>query len=247
MTALHQFRLVALLEGSSYLLLLFVAMPLKYLAGLPLAVRLVGSLHGLLFLLFMVALARVARQRRWPLRRTAGRVRVLDYPVRDIRLRSVAAAGNRVRLAIPAGCRKVTSKAGQGLTDRSRRRRSNRRCGSPAALAGRDPRAFSESARRSRDAARRTGRPHGPGPPSNRGPETCGRQSPKRRCRCRGCLNRARRAWRRDRPAAGSTSLRPLCAAPMIAVRPSLLAWFGSSPRSSSIRTASRFSFTDRS
>jgi integral membrane protein len=70
MTALHQFRLVALLEGSSYLLLLFVAMPLKYLAGLPLAVRLVGSVHGLLFILFMVALARAARQRRWPLRRT---------------------------------------------------------------------------------------------------------------------------------------------------------------------------------
>ena len=43
LTALRQFRLVALLEGSSFLALLFIAMPLKYLAGLPLAVRIVGA------------------------------------------------------------------------------------------------------------------------------------------------------------------------------------------------------------
>jgi integral membrane protein len=66
MTALHQFRLVALLEGVSFLALLFIAMPLKYLAGLPLAVRVVGSVHGLLFLLFMAALYRAASERGWP-------------------------------------------------------------------------------------------------------------------------------------------------------------------------------------
>ena len=43
MTALRQLRLVALLEGTSFLVLLFIAMPLKYLAGLPLAVRIVGA------------------------------------------------------------------------------------------------------------------------------------------------------------------------------------------------------------
>ena len=56
MTALRQLRLVAFLEGSSFLVLLFIAMPLKYLAGLPLAVRVAGSVHGLLFLVFLAAL-----------------------------------------------------------------------------------------------------------------------------------------------------------------------------------------------
>ncbi len=42
-------RSVAFLEGLSYLLLLFVAMPLKYLGDLPLAVTVVGPIHGALF------------------------------------------------------------------------------------------------------------------------------------------------------------------------------------------------------
>lgn len=70
MTSLRQLRLVALLEGSSFLVLLFIAMPLKYLADLPLAVRVVGSVHGLLFLMFMAALYRTARERDWPRRRS---------------------------------------------------------------------------------------------------------------------------------------------------------------------------------
>jgi integral membrane protein len=70
MSVLRQLRLVALLEGASFLALLFVAMPLKYLAGLPLAVRIVGSVHGLLFLMFMAALYRAGREREWPLSRS---------------------------------------------------------------------------------------------------------------------------------------------------------------------------------
>ncbi|MFT5048745.1 MAG: integral membrane protein [Chlamydiales bacterium] len=42
-------RSAAILEGISYLLLLFVAMPLKYLADQPLPVRITGSIHGALF------------------------------------------------------------------------------------------------------------------------------------------------------------------------------------------------------
>jgi integral membrane protein len=70
-TALGQLRIVALLEGASFLILLFIAMPLKYLAGLPLAVRIVGSAHGLLFLVFMVALYRAHRERGWTVWRSA--------------------------------------------------------------------------------------------------------------------------------------------------------------------------------
>lgn len=56
-TLLARFRLIALLEGVSYLLLLFIAMPLKYLAGIPLAVRVVGMAHGVLFIAYAVLVA----------------------------------------------------------------------------------------------------------------------------------------------------------------------------------------------
>lgn len=69
MMSLQKLRLVAFLEGVSFLLLLFVAMPLKYFAGLPLAVRIVGLAHGLLFILFVIALLRAATGHKWPLRR----------------------------------------------------------------------------------------------------------------------------------------------------------------------------------
>jgi integral membrane protein len=69
LTALRQFRLVALAEGASFLVLLFVAMPLKYLFGLPLAVRIVGSVHGALFIVFVVALIRAGTARPWPFHR----------------------------------------------------------------------------------------------------------------------------------------------------------------------------------
>lgn len=43
-------------EGISYLLLLFVAMPLKYFANMPKAVSIAGMLHGALFVWLMFAL-----------------------------------------------------------------------------------------------------------------------------------------------------------------------------------------------
>jgi integral membrane protein len=66
---LRRFRWVAFLEGLSFVLLLFLAMPLKYWAGMPLAVRIVGSVHGLLFVAFIWALFEVATERGWPARR----------------------------------------------------------------------------------------------------------------------------------------------------------------------------------
>jgi len=66
---LRRFRWVAFLEGLSFVLLLFVAMPLKYYAGMPLAVRIVGGIHGLLFVAFLWALFEVTVERSWPARR----------------------------------------------------------------------------------------------------------------------------------------------------------------------------------
>ena len=48
------FRKIAFAEGVSFLVLLFIAMPLKYLAAIPIAVTIVGGLHGLLFIGFMI-------------------------------------------------------------------------------------------------------------------------------------------------------------------------------------------------
>ncbi len=64
-------RSVGLLEAVSFLLLLFVAMPLKYVWGMPQAVRIIGSVHGGLFVLFCFALWRVLNQTSWPLSRAA--------------------------------------------------------------------------------------------------------------------------------------------------------------------------------
>lgn len=57
------FRWVALLEGVSFLVLLGIAMPLKYLAGMPLAVRVVGLIHGVLFIAFVLLLGGLVLKR----------------------------------------------------------------------------------------------------------------------------------------------------------------------------------------
>jgi integral membrane protein len=54
------FRFVAFLEGVSYILLLFIAVPIKYLAHDPQYVKLLGMPHGLLFVAY-VALAFLLR------------------------------------------------------------------------------------------------------------------------------------------------------------------------------------------
>ncbi|MDX2092303.1 MAG: DUF3817 domain-containing protein [Kofleriaceae bacterium] len=64
-SALRRFRIVSLLEGLSYVGLLGVAMPLKYLAGQPEAVMHLGRVHGLLFVLFVIALIGVSSEQQW--------------------------------------------------------------------------------------------------------------------------------------------------------------------------------------
>lgn len=69
--SLTMLRMIGWAEGLSFLLLLGVAMPLKHLAGKPLAVRIVGMLHGVLFMAYVGTLLHVHLRARWPLGRTA--------------------------------------------------------------------------------------------------------------------------------------------------------------------------------
>ncbi len=62
-------RAVGFAEGCSFLLLLLVAMPLKYLAAEPRPVQVVGAVHGALWVLFLGLAAAVGRRRQWPLGR----------------------------------------------------------------------------------------------------------------------------------------------------------------------------------
>jgi len=53
MSQIRVFRMIALAEGVSFLTLLFIAMPMKYFMGMPEVVRVVGSIHGVLFVLYV--------------------------------------------------------------------------------------------------------------------------------------------------------------------------------------------------
>lgn len=91
-TVIRQLRLVGLVEGISFLVLLGIAMPLKYLAGLPMAVRIVGMAHGLLFILYMLALVHAQMTIGWPARRVLGLLLAAILPggtfLADARLRA---------------------------------------------------------------------------------------------------------------------------------------------------------------
>jgi integral membrane protein len=71
-TPIGRLRAIGMTEAASFLLLLGVAMPMKYLLGMPLAVRIVGMLHGVLFIAFCVALVMAWRDRKWEYDRPIG-------------------------------------------------------------------------------------------------------------------------------------------------------------------------------
>lgn len=65
-------RLLGRLEGLSYLLLLGIAMPMKYMMGIPMATKVVGWPHGVLFMLYVVVALRFARKYELSASLTAG-------------------------------------------------------------------------------------------------------------------------------------------------------------------------------
>jgi len=73
-SSIGRLRLLGLLEGLSLLLLVGVAVPLKYLSGDPSLVRAIGPVHGLLFLLFVLNTLRVGVEHRWRFSTTTWKV-----------------------------------------------------------------------------------------------------------------------------------------------------------------------------
>ena len=65
---LTPFRYVALAEGVSYVVLVVIGMPLKYLAGHPEVVEVTGWMHGLLFMAYIALGAYAAVDEEWTMR-----------------------------------------------------------------------------------------------------------------------------------------------------------------------------------
>ena len=100
--ALTRYRVMAYVVGVLLLVLVFVAMPLKYFADQPTMVAVVGPLHGFLYMVYLVTAFDLAVRAKWPFLRTllvllAGTVPVMSFVaerkathwVRDASLASV--------------------------------------------------------------------------------------------------------------------------------------------------------------
>lgn len=69
-TLIGQLRLAAITEGISYLLLLFVGMPLKYWAAMPTPNYIIGAAHGALFIAYVLLVLAVAWRHKWAIPQT---------------------------------------------------------------------------------------------------------------------------------------------------------------------------------
>ncbi len=64
---MKQFIRIAHLEGWSFLLLLGIAMPLKYMANIPEVVTYLGWVHGILFIWYLTLIAIHGNEQKWPI------------------------------------------------------------------------------------------------------------------------------------------------------------------------------------
>lgn len=65
---IKRFRIIGQLEGASFLILLGIAMPLKYLLDIPEPVKMVGWAHGLLFILYLIGVAQARFTLHWTIK-----------------------------------------------------------------------------------------------------------------------------------------------------------------------------------
>ena len=64
------FRFISFLEGISFLILILIAVPIKYFEGNEFYVKLLGMPHGILFVLYIVLLVFIKKQMKWDLKIT---------------------------------------------------------------------------------------------------------------------------------------------------------------------------------
>jgi|AntRauTorckE5430_2_1112549.scaffolds.fasta_scaffold02651_3 integral membrane protein len=67
-TQLGRLRIIAFAEGVSFLMLLFISMPLKYIFGMPEANAVIGMIHGLLFVLYVLGVIQAKFMFDWSLK-----------------------------------------------------------------------------------------------------------------------------------------------------------------------------------
>lgn len=70
-TNVGRLRVIGFLEGISLLVLVFIAVPMKYFFDAPGLTKSIGPIHGALFLLFVVNTLSVGIAQRWPMKTTA--------------------------------------------------------------------------------------------------------------------------------------------------------------------------------
>ena len=73
-TNVGRLRVIAILEGISLLILVFIAVPMKYYFGYPEGTKIVGPIHGALFLLFVFNTLSVGVEQNWKFRVTTWKV-----------------------------------------------------------------------------------------------------------------------------------------------------------------------------
>ena len=78
-TDIGRFRLLAFLEGVSLIVLVFIAVPLKYWYGDPSLVKSIGPAHGMLFLLYVVYALVIAVQQEWKFFQTTWKILLASF------------------------------------------------------------------------------------------------------------------------------------------------------------------------
>ncbi|MFE7063375.1 DUF3817 domain-containing protein [Sutcliffiella sp. NPDC057660] len=87
-TPIDRFRVMGFIEGGSLLLLMFIAMPIKYGLDIPEVVSVVGAIHGFLFITYLFVIAYVTYKVRWSFKWIAGAVIAAFIPFGNIILDS---------------------------------------------------------------------------------------------------------------------------------------------------------------
>lgn len=98
---IQTFGTIALIEGISYVLLLGIAMPLKYFLDFPFAVKIVGWIHGVLFMMYFILLMQCWIKYRWSIRRVfvyfiASLLPVVPFIVERRLMKEYFSEGNQV-------------------------------------------------------------------------------------------------------------------------------------------------------